>query len=135
MLMNFKCNNHVKSFCREDALAEKEYGQLSERPVNIPDGEYTFTYTYPLSCNAHFKHEVNSAMSIIDVLLLAKSDYERIYKEEDETDGDPGMIPGMLNRARSSGPYGIWGHVLEDLYFEGVTVDTDAKTVKLDMGS
>ena len=43
--------------------------------------------------------------------------YADIYAAED----DPGHIPGMLNRGKSEGPYGIWGHDIGDLVLEYAT--------------
>jgi len=65
--------------------------------------------------------------------------YKKIYAEEDAAVGPTGAIPGMENRATSNGPYGIWGHSIDQLYIEGVTLQpaTDAGplTFRLSMGS
>jgi hypothetical protein len=45
--------------------------------------------------------------------------YRRIYAEEAADVGDPGLASGLLNRARSNGRHGIWGHDIEDLFLEG----------------
>jgi len=60
--------------------------------------------------------------------------YTRIYREEDEAAGPTGTIPGMYNRETSVGPYGIWGHIIEDLFIEGV-VEKKKNFFTLQMGS
>lgn len=48
--------------------------------------------------------------------------YQHIYKIEDEDVGAPtGNIPGMLNRLDSSGRFGIWGHHIGDLCYNGLS--------------
>jgi hypothetical protein len=57
--------------------------------------------------------------------------YEKIYEDEDAAVGNPGHVPGMLNRAQSEGPYGIWGHDLRDLDLSGVYFDSVNDTYRL----
>lgn len=117
-------------------LDEESYeDKLSEKPLKIPAGTYTFVYHYPLTTKAQFQHPITPKTSIIDVLLLAKADYQAIYDAEESKSGNPGYIPGMLNRQVSKGPYGIWGHDMSDLYFEGVKVNTKKMTVTFSIGS
>jgi hypothetical protein len=54
--------------------------------------------------------------------------YKRIYDEEDETAGGPTPnMPGMLNRGRSKGTYGIWGHHIGDLLLLSVDKEADGR--------
>ena len=120
--MEISCNVHASSFVKGDE--EAEYDDVSELKTPLAlVGEYTFVYTYPLSTEARFDHVLTSTMTGEDLLVLARADYERIYREEEAAVGNPGHIPGMLNRAVSAGPYGIWGHDFGDLYFEGIEID------------
>lgn len=130
------CCIHAASFTREEALVSDEYTEaMVEKALGLKDGTYTFGYHYPLSNDAKFTHILTPEATNIDVLILARKDYEDIYAAEDAAVGDPGNTPGLLNRGKSEGPYGIWGHDFSDLYFEGATIDTKKMTVEFSMGS
>lgn len=135
--MFIPCNNHVKTFTRENALEEddKYSPAITEDPIGIKDGVYEFQYRYPLSSTARFRHELTNETNFIDILLLGQKDYTVIYETEEAVSGDPGHIQGMLNRATSAGPYGIWGHDFCDLYFEGVIINEEKMTVEFEVGS
>lgn len=134
--MKFRANNRVVAFTRETAVNGHHHNEvLSKDPLGIPAGDYTFVYQYPLEQPAEFKHPVTETASIIDIFLIGKADYEAIYKAEEDAVGHPGNSPGLLNRASSHGPHGIWGHDLSDLFFEGLNVSIEAKTIKFVMGS
>lgn len=60
--------------------------------------------------------------------------YMKIYDEEESAAGKTDNIPGMLNRSRSDGPHGIWGHVIGDLFLEGAEEVSPGK-FELIMGS
>lgn len=133
MSKNLSCNVHASSFVKGET---DEYGDVKNLKSAIGiTGDFDFKYTYPLSVEARFTHTLSQEMTGEDILSLARSDYERIYKEEDTAAGDPGHIPGMLNRSRSEGPYGIWGHDFSDLYFEGICISLKKKTIEFAMGS
>lgn len=127
------CNTHASSFVKGEAEEFDNVVQL-KHPLGL-EGDFMFQYTYPLSHAAHFRHTLTPDMTGEDLLAIGRSDYEHIYQAEDEAVGNPGHIPGMLNRARSAGPYGIWGHDFSDLYFEGVEIDTSDRLIKIEMGS
>jgi hypothetical protein len=131
--MDIRCNSHAQSFTREEALADKHY-PMTDAHLGL-EGEYTFVYTYPLSITARIQHPLVGSVSAIDVLLIAQKDYEYIYAAEEKADGNPGHIPGMLNRQASEGPYGIWGHDFSDLYFENINIDNVKKVISFGMGS
>ena len=127
--MDIDCNLHVASFSKSQARPKRLNTKLEE-----VSGDYVFKYTYPLRREATFKHSLQSPTGA-EILLLARADYEAIYKKEEEDDCDPGHVPGMLNRAQSNGPYGIWGHDITDLYFETIHIDTVNKTISFVIGS
>lgn len=94
-----------------------------------------FVYDYPLSVVVHRVHTLKSGKwTRRKVARTIQNDYARIYREEDKVDS-VGNIPGMLNRATSQGPYGIWGHVIEDLVIEGVTYNPQTNTIRMSIGS
>lgn len=126
--MNINVNVHAESFDPLDN-DRSEYDTIPSADALGLSGTFTFKYSYPLSTPAKFDHELTSEMSALDVLVLARKDYEAIYAAEE----DPGHIPGMLNRKRSQGPYGIWGHDFGDLYFEGINIR--GNNVSFAMGS
>lgn len=132
--MKFSCNHHAATFCREDASSDEKY-ILSEDRLGLAEDAYTFVYTYPLSRVARLREMLLPTTSIVDVLLLARNHYEQIYAAEEDSAGNPGHIPGTLNRMKSNGSYGIWGHDFSDLYFEEVSIDTEDKVITFGMGS
>ena len=78
-------------------------------------------FRYPLSQEFVFEyHNTNNGYTRRELAKLISDEYKRIYEEEEEDDGDPGMIPGMYNRNSSHGRYGIWGHYLGDLLLHEV---------------
>jgi hypothetical protein len=77
-------------------------------------------FTYPLN-NPVTKTFTNpGGFTAYDFLKVVNETYTTIYREEEEAAGNPGHVPGMLNRAESHGPHGIWGHDMSDLFLEGV---------------
>lgn len=136
MIKTLSCNFQVEAYTATIGYAGTEFSKkLSKDPLGIT-GEYTFKYDYPLSNEAAFVHPITKDMTWANILALAKKDYKRIYKEEDDsTKVKPGNIPGMLNRNKTNGKWGIWGHDIGDLFFEGVRIDTTRKTVSFAIGS
>jgi hypothetical protein len=91
-------------------------------------------FEYPLNNPVTFEFENKGGFKALDFLRCVHEVYSRIYQEEDSAVGNPGYIPGMYNRAASDGPYGIWGHYMEDLWFEGA-VETSPGEFELMIGS
>lgn len=79
----------------------------------------TVIFSYPLS--GEFRFTLKNSQGKItrgDFASFIQSTYRRIYDEE--SSGEVENIVGMLNRQRTDGPYGIWGHHIGDLVIEGV---------------
>lgn len=124
--MKIKCNVHAASFIKGDA--EEEIKNVRELfPALGLSGVFAFSYDYPLSVIATYEHRLTPDMTGEDLLVIARSDYEQIYREEDAEVGNPGHIPGMLNRSQSLGKFGIWGHDFGDLFFEGIEIDVTTR--------
>ncbi len=115
----------------------KEYGHYScfsverDDPKKVINGDevivtaaekITVIFSYPLK--GKFRFDLNKSGGNItrkDFAEFIQSTYRCIYEEERKgIKGSYGNIPGMLNRAPSYGPYGIWGHHIGDLVIEGV---------------
>lgn len=132
--MNIDCSIHISSF-----LANKPKGEYDEYPkpgsLNLEPGDYVFKYDYPLSTPAEFKRKLSSKTSARSILRFAARDYKRIYDLEDGKVGKTGTIPGMYNRNTSDGPYGIWGHYMGDLFFEGIYINVDKRLITFCIGS
>ena len=132
MKKTIDCNVHLCGFSKD--MEADEYDKLhSNKPLGL-DGTFKFEYDYPLNTEAVFEHQLTSEMTALDILEIGQADYERIYREEDEDVGGPTEnIPGMLNRQISEGRYGIWGHSIGDLYFEGIEIS--GNKISFSMGS
>lgn len=132
--MYLECNLHAATFVKGDTYDEYDDVRKLYTALNL-SGEYTFCYTYPLSTAAFFKRELTPNMTGEDILVIARMDYETIYKTEIQATSNPGHIPGTLNRKTTAGPFGIWGHDFSDLYFEGIGINISTKAVVFNMGS
>ena len=98
-----------------DEDSDNEKPQLDPDEVIISETKVIIGFNYPLkdTFNFTFRSAKGFTRKEISEKIMAK--YQDIYRKEDEAAGDPGNIPGMINRARSTGPYGIWGHHIGDL--------------------
>jgi hypothetical protein len=79
---------------------------------------------YPLSVLVEL--EVNNIETIGSLVWHIAKAYQRIYQEEEKTTIYR-AIPGnerdtSKNRNRTNGVYGIWGHDIEDLTFETISI-------------
>jgi hypothetical protein len=127
--MYLECNSHVESIQSSDGI---EHAHIA--PLGL-SGVFTFSFTYPLSVSAKVEHEITPLMSAFDIMKLAAVDYAEIYQVE-ELASKPVALEDrgfLINRPRTNGPYGIWGHDLSDLYFEGILIE--GNQVTFDIGS
>ena len=126
----------TKGYCSCPRIAVLDFeGVWGAKKVIIKSKTINIVYDYPLNKPVTFTHTSPTGFSKHDLMKLIKDDYRRIYYEEDAAVGDPGYIPDMDNREQSFGPYGIWGHYLEDLVLEGAEYDRKTKTLTLSIGS
>jgi len=96
--------------------------------------------TYPLSKPAHVILTWNE--NRYDLAAQICREYRRIYKEEDESSEieakricDESPESNLINRNKTNGKYGIWGHGIRDLVIEGLVINPIQKTVFLYIGS
>lgn len=120
--MELDCNNtHLVGFLR------------MQRALKLPAGEYSFIYDYPLRTPAVMKHALTEFSTELMILSLAARDYEVIYRTEDQAKTEQHHL--LLNRGASNGPYGIYGHDISDLFFEGIDIDVEKRLITFTMGS
>lgn len=133
------CSIHVKTFGQ---TPQPQLDELLVLPSVDFAGVYKFVYDYPLDNPVEFEHAFDAKTTTTDLLNFGKTDYEKIYAEEDATAPVPAQdsqkLAGgltLMNRTRTKGKYGIWGHVLNDLFFEAIIIDLDNKKVTFHIGS
>lgn len=85
--------------------------------------EIGIIFTYPLSVEARIKFNNSDGFSCTDLWKCIYEGYSFIYKIEKD----------FLNRGGGEGPYGIWGHVISDLFLEAIYVKNNL--VRLGIGS
>jgi hypothetical protein len=96
------------------------------KPQRMEKGtKLKFSVTYPLTTTKNIELDLEGGWTIGQFIEAVIKAYKDIYDEEHRAVGDPGHIPGMLNRATSAGPYGIWGHDLNDLVLSGAQKDAN----------
>ncbi|KAM9955690.1 hypothetical protein ACTFIW_002330 [Dictyostelium discoideum] len=94
---------------------------------NLSDKNIDFKYVYCritsyLSNKATIKvtrPDPSIALTNIELLAIYSKAWQWVYQEEEKESGNPGNINGMLNRAKSYGRYGIYGHDITDLAYNG----------------
>lgn len=81
---------------------------------------------YPLSHPAYYKIRTGKkGMGLARLLVAIGKAYQKTYEVEDAT----------MTSEEEGGRYGIYGHAMEDLSIEGISVDYKKKTIRLDVGS
>lgn len=93
-----------------------------EQPDAVFDNASTIEveFEYPLAKPARVIFKAANGFSRQTFFNEVRETYRHIYKQEALTTKiAPDMLPGLGNRNTTDGKYGIWGHVLDDLYLEG----------------
>ena len=96
--------------------------------IVISDSEITVAFTYPLKrqFDFQFKSKSSNGFSRREISELIMKKYHEIYDEETKTTNLPVQnIPGMFNRAKTDGKYGIWGHGIGDLILYSMWSNAD----------
>src|ERR1039457_396291 len=87
--------------------------------------EYTLRVDYPLGNPYEEKFQTGKVgMSKEALINKICTTYKAIYQEEAATSGvKVGTLPGMYNRNKTNGKYGICNHVIEDLCLVSASID------------
>jgi len=113
-----------------------ETARENDSALHIPKGTKMY-YDYPLSCVVVV--EIQKDLEASSEFIQAFCDgYQEIYAlERDSTKIKEGKIKGMMNRNRTDGCFGIWGHDIGDLVLEGIYFykDGDIYQVEFSIGS
>jgi hypothetical protein len=120
-------------------------GIQADFPTRLIDGDdiideresIPIAFDYPLNGEHVFTFERPGGWTRQAFYDAVRAKYREIYAEEERTRTLPAeRLPGsmLVNRPKTDGKYGIWGHVIGDLVLEGAEMDTDG-VWKLDIGS
>lgn len=89
----------------------------------------TLLLKYPLHHPASFQIAPDrppNGYSLRGLVRAIAERYVEVYKEEAATATKPAGNAGALeNRGTTDGKYGIWGHHLDDLFLEHITIRRD----------
>jgi hypothetical protein len=79
---------------------------------------------YPLSVLVLIDTPVERITYVGELAWIIAKAYQKIYREEDKTSSIKAgkAKPGMYNRNKTNGTYGIWGHDFKDLYLEHISI-------------
>ena len=141
--MKIEVNIHVNSWLsmrNEAIIPDPIMIQLKnnhQKMIVDVSEKISIKFEYPLSHSVVL--EFNNAKRpwrLEDLLDCVAEGYVKNYDEEDETRTLPAttMGEGLINRPQTDGKHGIWGHILNDLYIEGMQKDLDG-VWNLNMGS
>ncbi|KAN0027197.1 hypothetical protein ACTFIU_009884 [Dictyostelium citrinum] len=128
---------NYKNYLKEDALSKKSWGLKSFNQPNQTDDDlfketvliegdntkdiYCFIDAYtasPVTIKVT-RPDPLQPLTNVELLAIYSRAFQYIYEEEEKEVGNPGHIPGLLNRDTSHGRYGVWGHDLSDLVYNG----------------
>ena len=93
------------------------------------------TFRYPLSVEVVFDYTNDGGFTRKGLYRCIYEGYKKIFDEEEQEVGDPGIYERLYNRRRSEGKYGIWGHYMDDLWLEIIFYDPINNLVTLAIGS
>lgn len=111
-----KLNIHVKSLADiKGNVTNVINGTDGKRFLNKEYIDLVFKIDYPLDPKKPLEVIIPKAKSIADILVPIARAYKTIIYKYPET-------------------YGVWGHCIEDLYFEGIVIKDD-NTTELHLGS
>lgn len=117
----------TKSDASEKLQAQDENGNIIKYFNKPVFGKITLDY--PLT--TPYKMEVNEVKTVGELMWLISQAYVVIYETEDETatamkEWDD---PNIINRGKTNGDYGIWGHSICELVIEEIEIKNNKISV------
>jgi hypothetical protein len=111
----------MKFSCGCNERIEDDYGDVkSDKLFLPPNKKFELIIDYPLQCPTHIKFNTGkTGMGYMALVKKIKKEYARIYAEDDS----------------GSERYGVYGHGIEDLVLERISIDFGEKLITLDIGS
>jgi hypothetical protein len=120
--ITIECNIHVASVLdmpKEKAM-KKLCGKYKFKEFPVPISGVV-KIDYPLTNPDYL--EIENERTFGGILWEIAKRYKEIYAGEDKTATEiKSPHPQLVNRGKSNGNYGIWGHDLGDLYFERLQI-------------
>jgi hypothetical protein len=142
--MKLDLNIHVNSWLsmRNEAIIPDQimiqFKNNHQKMIVDTSEKIRIKFEYPLSHSVVLEFgNAKRPWRLEDLLDCVAEGYVKIYDEEDETRTLPAQAPLdsiLVNRPQTDGKYGIWGHILNDLYIEGMYKDLNG-IWRLDIGS
>jgi hypothetical protein len=123
---NMRCNIHLNSWLKDGHLRPSlDYLDGVELEDVLSQDGIRVRFDYPLAKPVVF--DCAGPVTVKSFISFVAKTYERIYDEERETAtiAEGQASPMLANRNRTDGRYGIWGHVLNDLFLEGADFGDD----------
>lgn len=128
---------------------KEDFNMANRNEVVIPQPKAMVFFRYPLKELVTFEVLGTEEGITREVLVdFVCNTYQRIYDEEAAGATTPVLSaeermkameargkPMLMNRQTSDGPYGIYGHDLDDLYLEGISYHPETGRVELSIGS
>lgn len=123
---------------------EGKYEWEDMEEIVIPYPKTTIVFSYPLKSEFRFEFQSDNPdgftrKNLVDSICRK---YREIYDEENAslTVSPPTVEErmnkgGLINREKTDGTYGIWGHDLGDLVLEGIRFYPKENVVLLSIGS
>jgi hypothetical protein len=100
--------SHIESLTIDEGDPDQKVTELEK---------ITIHFGYPLTHATDMEFVHPGGFSYRNFLQAVHDGYAKIYAAEK----DPGRAhANSMNRGRSEGPYGIWGHDMGDLFLEGI---------------
>ena len=132
-----KCDRQGKRFSFYPQLctiAQKGLGPLCDAYERvISDKRIILIIDYPLTKRAFFTKESDHGFTRGEIVQWIADSYAKIYREEEEV-SKPVPIEQrgpLLNRPRTYGPWGIWGHDFSDLVLGGLSYDNGQVIIEI----